>query len=176
MDTELQQAAFVPHPAAIPNGTPERHVRRAIALAVGLTLLIVSVAVGSTFLYLHQAAKLSDARHDRSQLARDLSGARAQVAKKSDALTSASEKLTLSKANLANANKKLRTTNKTLTSTKADLEAAKASSTAQYSSGFSAGSGSSDVTFNSGWDAGYNSGWDYGYDSGYNACASDYYC
>lgn len=176
MDTELQQTAPMPHPAAVPNGAPERHVRRAIALAVGLTLLIVSVAVGATFVYLHQAAKLSDARHDRSQLVRDLSGARAQVAKKSDALTTARKRLTVAKASLGTANKKLRTTNKTLTSTKADLEAAKASSMAQYSSGFSAGSGSSDATFNSGWDAGYDSGWNYGYDSGYNACATDYYC
>jgi uncharacterized protein HemX len=175
MDTELEQPAFVPHPAT-QNSAPERHVHRAIALAVGLTLLIVSVAVGSTFVYLHQASKLSDARHDRSQLARDLSGARAQVAKKSDALASASEKLTVFKANLATANKKLRTTNKTLTSTKADLATAKAASTAQYSVGFSAGSGSSDVTYNNGWDAGYNSGWNYGYDIGYNDCAATYGC
>jgi hypothetical protein len=143
---------------------------------VGLTLLIVSVAAGSTFVYLHQAAKLSDARHDRSQLVRDLSGARAQVAKKSDALAAASEKLTATKASLAAVNKKLHAANKSLTSTKADLEAAKAASTAQYSVGFSAGSGSSDVTFNNGWDAGYDSGWNYGYDSGYNDCAADYYC
>jgi cytoskeletal protein RodZ len=175
MDTELEQTAAMPH-AAEPSGAPERHPHRAIALAVGLTLLIVSVAVGSTSVYLHQAAKLSDARHDRSQLARDLSGARAQVAKKSFALATASEKLTASKGSLAAVNKKLHAANKSLTSTKADLETAKAASTAQYSVGFSAGSGSSDVTFNSGWDAGYNSGWNYGYDTGYNDCAADYYC
>jgi hypothetical protein len=175
MHTEVQRAP-VPYPAPVPNDAPERHVRRAIALAVGLTLLIASVAVGSTFVYLHQAAKLSDARHDRSQLVRDLSGAHAQVARKSDALTAASEKLTVTKASLVTATKKLRTANKTLTSTKADLEAAKAASTAQYSVGFSAGSGSSDATFNSGWNAGYDSGWNYGYDSGYNDCAADYYC
>jgi hypothetical protein len=160
--------AFVP-PPAVPNGTPERRVRRAIALAVGLTLLIVGVAAASTFVYLHQASKISQVKHERSQLVGALSGARAQVVEKSNALT-------LTTAKLATANKQLRTTNKTLTSTKADLEAAKASSAAQYSVGYSAGSGSSDVTFNSGWDAGYSSGWDYGYNAGYNDCAADYYC
>jgi Tfp pilus assembly protein FimV len=158
------------------NSAPDRQLRRAILLAVGLTLFIVGVAVASTFIYLHQASKLSDVKHERTQLARELSGARAQVSQQSDALTAARGKLTVTKASLATANKKLRTTNKTLTSTKADLEAAKASSAAQFSVGYSAGSGSSDVTFNNGWDAGYNSGWDYGYNAGYNDCAVDYYC
>jgi peptidoglycan hydrolase CwlO-like protein len=158
------------------NSAPERQVRRAILLAVGLTLFIVAVAATSTFIYMHQASKLSDAKHERAQLARALSGARGQVAEQSASLTATRGKLTVTKASLVTANKKLRTTNKTLTSTKADLEAAKASSAAQYSVGYSAGSGSSDVTFNSGWDAGYNSGWDYGYNAGYNDCAVDYYC
>jgi phage shock protein A len=158
------------------NSAPERQVRRAILLAVGLTLFIVGVAVASTFIYLHQASKLSDVKHERTQLVRELSGARAQISEQSDALTAAYGKLTVTRANLATANKKLRDTNKTLTSTKADLAAAKATSAAQYSVGFSAGSGSSDVTFNNGWDAGYSSGWDYGYSAAYSECAAVTYC
>jgi hypothetical protein len=136
-----------------------------VAIAVGLTLLIVAAAGGFFLTYQHQASVISRVRSERSTLAQALSATRGQLAAKSTALKS-------TEARLTTATQKLTATKKSLKATTADLQAAKSDATAQYSAGYSAGSGSTNVTYNQGWDAGYNSGWDYGY----SACHADYYC
>jgi hypothetical protein len=159
-----------------PMARRERSTGRAIAIGVVLTLLVVGIAAAFFFTYEHQSSRISHLKGERAQLALRLANTSAALTTSDEKLTIANAKLKKANENLVKANKNLAVSSKQLKQTKADLDAAKSASSDQYSAGYSAGSGSSNATYNSGWDAGYNSGWDYGYNAGYYACAADYYC